>query len=223
MNFFFGEILIKTIGCNKIVEKDLIVEKINSLPSRSTFFKTDIFVLQISEPLLSNTIKCEPEKDDFQTVQLLGLILELLSFCVEHHTYHIKNCIINKDILRRVLVLMKSSHKFLALCALRFMRKLIALKDEFYHRYMIKGNLFGPVIESYLNNKGRYNLLDSAILEMFEYIRVEDIKSLFTHIIETYGKILEEIDYVQTFKGLRNRYDLYMEKLKDREIKNIEP
>lgn len=54
--------------------------------------------------------------DDFQTAQLLALILELLTFCVEHHTYHIKNYIINKDILRRVLVLMASKHAFLALC-----------------------------------------------------------------------------------------------------------
>lgn len=54
--------------------------------------------------------------DDFQTCQLLALILELLTFCVEHHTYHIKNYIINKDILRRVLVLTASQHAFLALC-----------------------------------------------------------------------------------------------------------
>lgn len=57
-------------------------------------------------------------EDDFQTSQLLALILELLTFCVEHHTYHIKNYIINKDILRRVLVLTASQHAFLALCEL---------------------------------------------------------------------------------------------------------
>ena len=37
-----------------------------------------------------------PEKSDSCTVQVLGLILELLSFFVEHHTYHIKNYILNK-------------------------------------------------------------------------------------------------------------------------------
>ncbi len=50
------------------------------------------------------------------TVQLLSLILELLSFCVEHHTYHIKNYILHKDLLRRILVLMNSKHTFLVLC-----------------------------------------------------------------------------------------------------------
>lgn len=54
--------------------------------------------------------------DNYQTAQLLALILELLTFCVEHHTYHIKNYIMNKDLLRRVLILMNSKHTFLALC-----------------------------------------------------------------------------------------------------------
>ena len=85
-------------------------------------------------PLLANTVNDKPEREDSCSVQLLSLILELLTFCVEHHTYHIKNYILHKDLLRRILVLMKSRHTFLVLGALRFMRKIIALKDEFYNR-----------------------------------------------------------------------------------------
>ncbi|CAO2587143.1 Serine/threonine-protein phosphatase 4 regulatory subunit 3A [Lemmus lemmus] len=77
------------------------------------FYKHCMHVL--TAPLLANTTEDKPSKDDFQTAQLLALVLELLTFCVEHHTYHIKNYIINKDILRRVLVLMASKHAFLAL------------------------------------------------------------------------------------------------------------
>ena len=162
-----------------------------------------LIILFFSGPLLANTGNDKPETNDPCTVQLLSLILELLSFCVEHHTYHIKNYILHKDLLRRILVLMKSQHTFLVLCknyfiihqaysiflcyifsipnlmyiniilgALRFMRKIIALKDEFYNRYIIKGNLFAPVIDAFVMNNGRYNLLDSAILEMFEHIKL---------------------------------------------------
>ena len=53
--------------------------------------------------------------DDYVNSVTLGHILDLLTFCVEHHTYHIKNYIISKDLLRRVLVLMTSRHKFLVL------------------------------------------------------------------------------------------------------------
>ncbi|KPP78757.1 serine/threonine-protein phosphatase 4 regulatory subunit 3B-like [Scleropages formosus] len=132
------------------------------------FYKYCMHVL--TAPLLANT--AESPKDNFQTAQLLALILELLTFCVEHHTYHIKNYIMNKDLLRRVLVLMNSKHTFLALCALRFMRRIIGLKDDFYNRYIIKGNLFEPVINALLDNGTRYNLLNSAIIELFEFIKV---------------------------------------------------
>lgn len=89
-------------------------------------------------PLLLNTIGDRPQNEDYQTAQLLGIVLDILSFCVEHHTYHIKNFIIQKDLLKRILVLMKSSHTFLVLGALRLLRKIVALKDEFYNRLVIK-------------------------------------------------------------------------------------
>uniref|UniRef100_A0A8C7GXX3 Serine/threonine-protein phosphatase 4 regulatory subunit 3 n=1 Tax=Oncorhynchus kisutch TaxID=8019 RepID=A0A8C7GXX3_ONCKI len=176
----------------------------------SFFYKYCMQVLTV--PLLASTVdekncKGKLEIDHFQTAQLLALILELLTFCVEHHTYHIKTYIMNKDLLRRVLVLMNSKHTFLALCALRFMRRIIGQKDEYYNRYIVKGNLFEPVINTLLDNGTRYNLLNSAIIELFEFIKVEDIKSLIAHIIDNYYKALESIEYVQTFKGLKGRYE----------------
>ncbi|XP_069464160.1 serine/threonine-protein phosphatase 4 regulatory subunit 3B isoform X2 [Ambystoma mexicanum] len=172
----------------------------------------------LTAPLLANTSEVEKDAvigsnssticpDNYQTAQLLALILELLTFCVEHHTYHIKNYIMNKDLLRRVLNLMNSRHTFLALCALRFMRRIIGLKDEFYNRYIVKGNLFEPVINALLDNGTRYNLLNSAVIELFEFIRVEDIKSLTVHIVDNFYKSLETIEYVQTFKGLKTKYE----------------
>ncbi|XP_051507094.1 serine/threonine-protein phosphatase 4 regulatory subunit 3-like isoform X3 [Myxocyprinus asiaticus] len=89
------------------------------------FYKYCMQVL--TAPLLANTAdenmdlsegsaKVNPVcPDNFQTAQLLALILELLTFCVEHHAYHIKNYIMTKDLLRRVLTLMNSKHTFLAL------------------------------------------------------------------------------------------------------------
>ncbi|CAH1116578.1 unnamed protein product [Phaedon cochleariae] len=184
------------------------------------FYKHSVQIL--IEPLLENTAHDKPQKEDYRSVQLLGLILELLSFCVEHHTYHIKNCILNKDLLRKILVLMKSTHKFLVLCALRFMRKLIALKDEFYNRYIIKGNLFAPVVDAFVRNNGRYNLLDSAIIEMFEFIKLEDIKTLCSHVVENYSKCFDDVCYVQTFKALKMKYDQHQDKLKDRERNSLD-
>lgn len=63
----------------------------------------------------------------------------------------------------------------------------------------------------------RYNLLDSAILELFEFIKLEDIKSLCSHVVENFGKILDDVEYVQTFKSLKDKYDQHQDKPKDRE------
>uniref|UniRef100_A0A8C7N9A4 Serine/threonine-protein phosphatase 4 regulatory subunit 3 n=1 Tax=Oncorhynchus kisutch TaxID=8019 RepID=A0A8C7N9A4_ONCKI len=183
-----------------------LIDPENMLTPTNKTEKTEFlsfFYKYLSLPIV-NACRCLP--DNFQTAQLLALILELLTFCVEHHTYHIKTYIMNKDLLRRILVLMNSKHTFLALCALRFMRRIIGQKDEYYNRYIIKGNLFEPVINTLLDNGTRYNLLNSAIIELFEFIK-EDVKSLIAHIIDNYYKALESIEYVQTFKGLKGRYE----------------
>lgn len=59
------------------------------------------------------------------------------------------------------------------------MRKIVALKDEFYNRYIIKGNLFAPVIDALVKNNGRYNMMDSAICEMFEHIRSVSVDTYY--------------------------------------------
>jgi len=77
------------------------------------------------------------------------------------------------------------------------------------------------VIDALISNYDRYNLLNSAILEMFEFIKIEDIKSLCTHVVENFATPLDKITYVQTFKALRMRYDQQQERLRDRS--SLEP
>ncbi|KAF4027235.1 hypothetical protein G4228_019077 [Cervus hanglu yarkandensis] len=172
-------------------------------------------------PLLSTTSEYIRDKDNivgsdennknslnnYHTAQLLALILDLLSFCVQHHAYYMKKYILNKDLLRKVLILLNSKHTFLILCALRFMRRMIGLRDELLNRYIIKGNFFEPVVNALLKNGTRYNMLNSAIVELFDYIRMENIKSLVAHIVEKFYATLKSIEYVQTFKGLKVKYE----------------
>ena len=199
--------------------------------------------------------------DDYQTAQLLAIILELLTFCIEHQAYNIKNYTLSKDLIRRVLVLLKSHHSFLALgtytgclshlrrfavlialaslyclylsAALRLFRKVVGLKDDFYNRYLIKNDLFKPVIEAFVRNGNKYNLLNSAMIELFEFMKSvcaqvprllsarprsqcmfcfvlfgqEDIKSLIRYVIEKHYHAFDKVDYVQTFVTLKRRYE----------------
>ncbi|XP_055926132.1 serine/threonine-protein phosphatase 4 regulatory subunit 3-like isoform X2 [Argiope bruennichi] len=201
-----------------LLDPENMLANVNKSDFLNYFYKCCMHVL--IAPVLAITAEDKPSKEDNQTAQLMGLILELLSFCVEHHTYHVKNYVMNRNLLSKILVLMKSKHTFLALCALRFMRKIIGMKDEFYNRYIISGNLFQPVVEAFKRNNGRYNLLDSAIVEMFEFIKV-DIKTLCSHVVERYGKLLDKVDYVQTFKSLRLRYEQYLDRKDRSSVDNV--
>lgn len=44
----------------------------------------------------------------------------------------------------------------------------------------------------------------------------EDIKSLITHIVENHYRHFENVDYVQTFKNLQQRYEQLQDRLRDR-------
>lgn len=46
---------------------------------------------------------------------------------------------------------------------------------------------------------------------------MEDVKSLCTYVVENFGKIFDDIEYVQTFKSLKTKYDQHQDRLKDRD------
>lgn len=49
-------------------------------------------------------------------------------------------------------------------------------------------------------------------LSLHSHCSQEDVKSLTAHIVENYWKALEDVDYVQTFKGLKLRYEQQRER-----------
>jgi hypothetical protein len=102
-------------------------------------------------------------------------------------------------------------------CAFRFLRSILSVKDEFYHRHIIQHNLFAPVFEAFRTNPVGDNLVSSAIVEMCDFIHAENIKSLIEHIVtkhlsatsETSIPSLEDVSspYVSTLTILRKAYE----------------
>ncbi|KAK9802569.1 hypothetical protein WJX73_004679 [Symbiochloris irregularis] len=145
-----------------------------------------------------------------------GLILELLCFCVVHHGYRMKYFVLGNNLLPKVLKLLKRKERWLAVAAVRFMRTCLHLKDEFYNRYMVRENCIEPIVEAFLANGPRYNLLNSAVLEMFEFMRRESMRVLIAHTIERFWERLERVDYVDTFKALKLKHDQVLNQAFDR-------
>lgn len=72
---------------------------------------------------------------------------------------------------------------------------------------MTHNNTFGLILDIVYETMPRDNLLNSACLELFEFIKRENIKPIVLHIVEKYGEKLKNITYVDTFRDLVLRYE----------------
>ena len=70
--------------------------------------------------------------------------------------------------------------------------------------------LLGPVLNLIITTMPRDNLLNSACLELFEYIRRESLKALIMHLVEVYREQLMSITYVDVFHGIIRRHDHFV-------------
>ena len=71
----------------------------------------------------------------------------------------------------------------------------------------IQRNVFEPIITVFVANGERYNLLNSVILEMFDFIRRENLKMLISHFMERHYSRVDDVDYDPTFAKLKDRYE----------------
>lgn len=60
----------------------------------------------------------------------------------------------------------------------------------------------GPILDVLLLTLPRDNLLSSACLDTFEYIRKENIKDLVKHVVESYREKLTALSYIDVFREL---------------------
>eukprot|EP00250_Pteridium_aquilinum_P011113 c19843_g1_i1 orf=845-3544(-) len=155
----------------------------------------------------SRKIEASLDRQGSVSAEILGNVCELLCFCVQHHSYRIKHYVMRNQVMEKVLQLTTRREKHLVVAAVRFLRTCIGRKDEFYYRYVVKNDLFGPVVQAFLANGNRYNLLNSAVLELFKFVYEENARSLIVYLIEKYYDKFENVLYVDIFKKLKTRYD----------------
>ena len=71
----------------------------------------------------------------------------------------------------------------------------------------VRNNLLEPVIQVLVKNGPRYNLLNSAVLEMVEFVRKENVRYIIQHLVEQFWPQLESCDYVGTFAALKLKHE----------------
>ncbi|KAL1545329.1 binding protein [Salvia divinorum] len=143
--------------------------------------------------------------------EILLNICDLLCFCVLQHPYRIKCNFLLYDVIEKVLYLTKRREKYLVVAAIRFMRSLVSRSDEHLINHVVKNNLFKPIIYAFVANGDRYNLLNSAVLELFEYIRKENLKVLLRYLVDTFWDQLSKFETISSIHALKVKYEQSLE------------
>ncbi|KAL8284157.1 hypothetical protein RQP46_004906 [Phenoliferia psychrophenolica] len=141
-------------------------------------------------------------------VALCGHLCDLLCFFVSHHTFRSKYHVLSTDLAQDVAKLYRTRHKHLQLAALRFFRACVGRADDFYNRFLVKNDLFRPVVEIAVAERDRDNLLSSACLEFFEFIRGTNVKAVINHLMDRHGERIRLLARtLKTFEMLIARWE----------------
>jgi transcription initiation factor TFIIIB Brf1 subunit/transcription initiation factor TFIIB len=158
----------------------------------------------------------------------MSFTVELLSFCVRAHLSRMKMFLLKSRVMGNVLQLLRQhpvgvpGDRCLKLAILRFLRAVLSVNDESYHRHIIQNNLFASVFDAFRANPVGDNLVSSAVVEMCDYIHHENIKCLLDYIGRRHltpndsrsdDLSLEDVSspYVSTLTTLRKAYEANLE------------
>lgn len=134
-------------------------------------------------------------------------LVDILTFFVRPPNFKGKFFILSENLHSKIAQLLLCPQKYIKLTAIKWFRTCIGLNDEFHNRQMFQKRLFEPILDIVEATMPRNNLLNSACLDLFNYIGGERIKQLIVHLVESYRERLMRITYVETFQTIVLRYD----------------
>ncbi|KAK5444381.1 Platinum sensitivity protein [Exophiala xenobiotica] len=162
---------------------------------------------KLFKPLKDLELRESMQDFSYQEVSLFSYLVEILTFFVRQHSMRSRSFIISEDPSPRAAQLLQVPQKPLKLTALKFFRTCISLQDQFYAAQVIKSGAFGAILGIVIDTMPRDNLLNSACLELFEFIKREAIKPIMLHLGECYRQQLQDVTYVDTFEQILLRFE----------------
>jgi len=133
--------------------------------------------------------------------------LELFSMCAKQHGYRAKQYIIGHGILQKAVGILPHQDKQLSLSVIRFVRTCIGCKDPAYAKTIEKNRLLDPIIDLFVQNGARYNVLNSNVIELVDWIHRENIKNLNAYLMQDHGAKFEKVSYVDTFRMMAVQHE----------------
>ncbi|KAJ1659426.1 Platinum sensitivity protein [Dispira simplex] len=149
------------------------------------------------------------QTDQQNRVQLYFLICELVTFCVRQHTFRSRYFVLSGELVDNLALLLSAPVKHLQLAVLRFFRACIGLNDNFVNRYLLRRGVLKPIVTMFEQHKHRYNLINSACLEFFDFITSKNLKILVTYFVQHHKEALtKDVHYSNIPSQLVHKYEM---------------
>jgi protein phosphatase-4 regulatory subunit 3 len=96
----------------------------------------------------------------------------------------------------------------LNLWIVKFFKAVLKVKDEAFNSYVIKKNLFKYIVDIFVENPNKSNLINSCILDLFEFLTKEYNKKIGEHLMQNYEKeLLKNPLYERSFRAFVAMHD----------------
>ncbi|XP_013585690.1 PREDICTED: serine/threonine-protein phosphatase 4 regulatory subunit 3-like isoform X1 [Brassica oleracea var. oleracea] len=143
--------------------------------------------------------------------EVLLNICELLCFCVMQDLSRTRCSFLQNNVTEKVLHLTRRKEKYLVVAAIRFVRTLIYVHDDYVQSYVVKNNVLKPIMDVFIANGNRYNLLNSAVLDLLEHIRKGNATLLLKYIVDTFWDQLAPFQYLASIQAFKLKYEQCLE------------
>ncbi|KAF6982845.1 hypothetical protein CFC21_001179 [Triticum aestivum] len=162
---------------------------------------------------LINIIESSRVEEYSAKLEILYNICELLCFCARHHPYKIKITFFGSNSMEKILTLTRRRERSLVVAAVRIMRTIIGAcrNDELLISHVIEFNTLKPIIEVFVENGNRYNMLHSMVLELLDFIRKENLKSLVVYVVESFWDQLLMFEQLTSIQAFKLKYQEYVD------------
>ncbi|CAL9219893.1 unnamed protein product [Arabidopsis halleri] len=147
----------------------------------------------------------------FTKPEVLLNICELLCFCIMQDASRTKCSFLQNNVTEKVLHLTRRKEKYLVVAAIRFVRTLLSVHDDYVQNYIVKNNMLKPIIDVFIANGNRYNLLNSAVLDLLEHIRKGNATLLLKYIVDTFWDQLAPFQCLTSIQAFKVKYEQCLE------------
>ncbi len=91
--------------------------------------------------------------------------------------------VIHNDLIPKVMNVLESKSKILQLQVIKFLKAVLMNNEENLFKIVINNNLFTKIFQIFESNSKKDNLIISAILDLIDYIKKQNIKKITAHLV----------------------------------------